>query len=73
LASGRNKVAARAREGLEYEEQFEHVSRLVVSQLKGKPECRELLTEFIASGAGPASSAAVSQRQMPTAPRQQAS
>ncbi len=73
LASGRSKVAARAREGLEYEEQFERVSRLVVSQLKGKPECRELLTEFIASGAGPASSAAVSQRQLPPAARQQAS
>jgi serine/threonine-protein kinase len=70
LASGRSKVAARAREGLEYEEQFERVSRVVVTQLKGKPECRELLTEFIASGVGPASAAKISQRNVP---QQQAS
>lgn len=69
LASGRSKVAARAREGLEYEESFERVTRVVVTQLKGKPECRELLTEFIASGAGPASSASMQQKG-PQQPRQ---
>ncbi len=68
LASGRSKVAARAREGIEYEEHFERVTRIIVSQLKGKPECRELLTDFIASGAGPASAAAsLPQRQPPPA------
>jgi serine/threonine-protein kinase len=50
LAAGRSKVASRAREGLQYEESFERVSRVVVSQLKGKPECRELLNDFIANG-----------------------
>ena len=50
LASGREKVAAKAREGLEYEERFEQVTRVVVSHLKGKPECRELLNEFISNG-----------------------
>src|SRR5690606_35907344 len=29
LASGRSKVAARAREGIEYEEQFERVTRVI--------------------------------------------
>jgi eukaryotic-like serine/threonine-protein kinase len=71
LASGRGKVAARTREGLEYEEHFERVSRLVVSQLKGKPECRELLNEFIASGGPTPSGAVVSQHQQPP-PTQQA-
>jgi serine/threonine-protein kinase len=70
LASGRSKVAARTREGLEYEEHFERVSRLVVTQLKGKPECRELLNEFIASGGPAPSGAVVSQHQQP--PPQQA-
>lgn len=71
LASGRSKVAARAREGLEYEESFERVTRVIVTQLKGKPECRELLTEFIASGAGPASTASMQQKGQ-TQPRQPA-
>ena len=57
LASGREKVAAKAREGLEYEERFEQATRVVVSHLKGKPECRELLNEFITNG-GPLSAAA---------------
>jgi serine/threonine-protein kinase len=51
LASGREKVATRAREGLEYESRFEQASGIIVQQLKGKPECRELLNDFISSGA----------------------
>jgi hypothetical protein len=50
LASGREKVATRAREGLEYETRFEQATQTIVNQLKGKPECRELLNEFISSG-----------------------
>ncbi len=53
LASGREKVATRAREGFEYEEQFEKASRSIVAHLKGKPECRDLLNEFIANGGVP--------------------
>ncbi len=67
LAAGRGKVAARAREGLQYEESFERASRVVVSQLKGKPECRELLNDFIANGGAPVSNS------VPGQPSQQAS
>ncbi len=57
LASGREKVAAKAREGLEYEERFEQVTRVVVSHLKGKPECRELLNDFITNAGQPSAAA----------------
>ncbi len=50
LASGREKVAARARQGLEYESRFSHATKVVVEHLKGRPECRELLNDFIATG-----------------------
>jgi serine/threonine-protein kinase len=50
LSAGREKVASRAREGLEYEERFDTASRAIVSHLKGKAECRELLNDFIANG-----------------------
>jgi serine/threonine protein kinase len=48
LAAGREKVAARTREGLEYERDFLQATDAVISNLKGKPECRELLNEFLA-------------------------
>ncbi len=48
LAQGREKVAARAREGLRYEKAFIENSNLLVAHLKGKPECRDLLTELVA-------------------------
>jgi eukaryotic-like serine/threonine-protein kinase len=54
LSAGREKVASRAREGLEYEERFENATRAIVSHLKGKAECRELLNDFIAKGGAPA-------------------
>lgn len=49
LATGREKVARRTREGIAYEEQFQNATRIIIGQLKGKPECRELLNEFIRS------------------------
>jgi serine/threonine-protein kinase len=58
LASGREKVATRAREGLEYESRFEQASGIIVQQLRGKPECRELFNEFITSGVGKVADAA---------------
>lgn len=61
LASGREKVAAKAREGLEYEERFEQVTRVVVSHLKGKPECRELLNDFITNAGQPSAAAEAQQ------------
>jgi serine/threonine-protein kinase len=51
LASGREKVAARAREGLKYERQFQDSTQVLVTHLKGKPECRDLMNELIASSA----------------------
>ncbi|HLV19687.1 MAG TPA: protein kinase [Polyangiaceae bacterium] len=51
LASGREKVAARSREGLKYEKAFHDTSTLLLAHLKGKPECRDLMAELNA-GAG---------------------
>jgi serine/threonine-protein kinase len=50
LAAGREKVGARAREGLEYEKGFHNHSQTLLNNLKGKPECRDLLNELVASG-----------------------
>jgi serine/threonine-protein kinase len=50
LASGREKVAARTREGLKFEDAFTKSSGLLTTHLKGKPECRELMTEILANG-----------------------
>jgi serine/threonine-protein kinase len=47
LASGREKVAARAREALKYEKKYLDATQMLVDQLKGKPECRDLLNELI--------------------------
>ena len=46
LATGREKVAARAREGLKYERAFQDASNLLANHLKGKPECRDLMNEL---------------------------
>lgn len=46
LASGREKVAARAREGLKYEKVFQDASNVLVNHLRGKPECRDLMNEL---------------------------
>ncbi len=50
LAQGREKVAKRARDGLSYEEAFKETSNFIVRHLRGKPECRDLLNEFVSSG-----------------------
>jgi eukaryotic-like serine/threonine-protein kinase len=50
LAAGRERVAQRAREGLGYEEAFKETSNLIVRHLRGKPECRDLLNEFVSPG-----------------------
>ncbi len=49
LASGREKVAERTREGINYEKSFSEVSTLLLSHLKAKPEARDLLQELIAA------------------------
>jgi serine/threonine-protein kinase len=52
LASGREKVAARTREGLKFEESFQKATTTLISHLKGKPECRELMNEILPNGEG---------------------
>jgi serine/threonine-protein kinase len=49
LTSGREKVATRTREGLKYEKSFLDASHLLVTHLKGKPECRDLMNELLAA------------------------
>jgi serine/threonine-protein kinase len=48
LASGREKVAARAKEGLRLEKDFFDSSAVLMSHLKGKAECRDLMAELTA-------------------------
>jgi len=47
LAQGREKVAARTREGLSFEKAFSEVSALLLNHLKSKPEVRDLLQELM--------------------------
>ena len=47
LATGREKVSARTREGLAYEKAFSDVSALLLNHLKSKPEARDLLQELV--------------------------
>jgi serine/threonine-protein kinase len=49
LASGREKVAARTREGLAFEKAFSDVSALLLNHLKTKPEARDLLQDLLAN------------------------
>jgi serine/threonine-protein kinase len=52
LAAGREKVAARSREGLRFEKNFLDSSNLLIVHLKGKPECRDLMNELTAGNVG---------------------
>jgi serine/threonine-protein kinase len=47
LASGREKVAARTREGLAFEKAFSEVSTQLLNHLKAKPEARDLLQDLM--------------------------
>jgi len=49
LSNGREKVAARTREGVAYEKAFSDVSTLLLNHLKAKPEARDLLQELISA------------------------
>jgi serine/threonine-protein kinase len=46
LATGRERIATRVREALSYEKAFSEASATLISHLKDKPECRELLEEI---------------------------
>jgi eukaryotic-like serine/threonine-protein kinase len=64
LASRREKVGVRAREAVALERTFSEVTNILLAHLKGKQECRDLLTELMQSlgmptqsgGSGPNSS-----------------
>lgn len=49
LATGRERIATRVREALGYEQSFVSATTLLMSHLKGRPECRELIEELEAS------------------------
>jgi eukaryotic-like serine/threonine-protein kinase len=53
LQAGREKVANRSREGIRLEKSFLEASNVLVGHLKGKPECRELMSELNASNNAP--------------------
>ena len=48
LNSGREKIALRTREGLKYEKSFVDSSQTLIAHLRGKPECRDLMSELLA-------------------------
>ncbi len=47
LAAGREKVASRTREGLNFEKAFSDVTTVLLNHLKSKPEARDLLPELM--------------------------
>jgi eukaryotic-like serine/threonine-protein kinase len=49
LAQGREKVALRTREGVGFEKAFSEGSSLLLGHLRGKPECRDLVSELLNS------------------------
>ncbi len=53
LAAGREKVASRTREGLNFEKAFSDTSTILLNHLKQKPEARDLLQELMANMHGP--------------------
>jgi eukaryotic-like serine/threonine-protein kinase len=55
LAQGREKVAQRTREGLAFEKSFSEVSSMLLGHLRNKPECRDLIAEFLNAPNGAAS------------------
>jgi serine/threonine protein kinase len=65
LASGREKVATRTREGLTYEKAFSDVSSQLLNHLKAKPEARDLMQELIAAMHGHAYTAPRSDSRTP--------
>lgn len=49
LAAGREKVASRTREGLNFEKAFSDVTTMLLNHLKQKPEARDLLQELMSN------------------------
>jgi serine/threonine protein kinase len=53
LSSGRERVAARVREGLGFEKAYTEVTGTLMGHLKGKAECRDLFQELLNSHQAP--------------------
>jgi serine/threonine-protein kinase len=51
LTRGREQVATRTREGLEFEKAFDTVSNQLMRALRDKPECSDLIPELMEQGA----------------------
>ncbi|EYF00666.1 serine/threonine-protein kinase [Chondromyces apiculatus] len=49
LAQGRERVAVRTREGVQFERSFTEISNMLLGQLRNRPECRDLVNELLAS------------------------
>lgn len=72
LAAGREKVAARTRDGLVYEAEFLEATNVLLAHLRNKPECRDLMAELLnptppggtPSAASPAAEAPKSERRI---------
>ena len=47
LSAGRDRIAKRVGEALGYEKAFAEASAILIQHLKGRPECRDLLQEFV--------------------------
>ena len=47
LASGREKVGARTREGVAFEKSFSDASQTLLHHLRNRPECRDLMTQLL--------------------------
>ena len=48
LASWREKVGVRTREGLQFEKGFSEACNALLAHLRGKPECRDLMSQLLA-------------------------
>jgi serine/threonine-protein kinase len=49
LITGRDRIAAKVKEALGYEQRFGEASSTLVKQLREKPECRDLIEELVQS------------------------
>jgi serine/threonine-protein kinase len=49
LITGRDRIAAKVKEALGYEQRFGEASSTLIKQLREKPECRDLIEELVQS------------------------
>jgi serine/threonine-protein kinase len=52
LITGRDRIAAKVKEALGYEQRFGDASTTLIKQLREKPECRDLIEELVQSDRG---------------------